>query len=188
MNEKLEQNEFVQEIPLDINFFERVDNFSPPIADKKKLEFFRKCIVDSKTKAFSYTEEILDYFLHSPSSPKGMDENEKEYFDSVPDHGIANLINIISEAFQIVGVKPSWIKDSPRKVVSLMEAAALNYVFRKSLDYQKAVKEEQLKPEEALAKLALASVIKPEYIETKILKKLSELPESVRENLFKINQ
>ncbi|MDI6821191.1 MAG: hypothetical protein QMD65_03375 [Patescibacteria group bacterium] len=187
MSEKMELQEYSPDFPLDTNFFDRLDNFFPQNPDKQKIKIFNTCVDDSKTKAFSYAEKVLDYLLYPTLSSKEIDKNKRWNSDLVSDHNIGNLLNVISSGLHVVGIDPLWVKDSRKVVIRLMEAVALDYAFRQALNYQKAVKEDHLNPEEALKKLVLANAVKPDYIETKILRKINELPEPIKENLFKTN-
>ncbi|MDI6733872.1 MAG: hypothetical protein QMD50_00010 [Patescibacteria group bacterium] len=186
MNEKLEQNEYSQDFPIDSKFFDRFDDFSPENVDEEKIKVFNNSVKEGKIKAFDYAEKTLDYLLQSSAKIQKIDKQKKWDPESAPYHDLANLLQLISTSLQVLDIRPDWLSN-PQKAIKKIEPVVLEYALHRAMNYKKAVQEDHLEPEEVLKKLALANVIKQDYIETKILKKINELPESIKENLFEIN-
>ena len=182
------QEEFV----LNEQIFDKFDTLSERASNAKKRKAIESVVAHTKRAAFEYFEESLDRFsdhqekdleaknVHSIPQRVGVRQDVKDEGE----HVFINRFGTIVFTLSTLGIFPSW-KSKLRSQKVLFEKAAFGYVTDILLQYQQALQNQE-DPQVMLEKRHLSNVVDPRYIEDHILRKIDELPPTIKENLFKI--
>ncbi|MGC9611163.1 MAG: hypothetical protein ABSE68_03035 [Minisyncoccia bacterium] len=172
-------------IRLDKTLFDRIDNLlkeTPPGEDRELLE---QILTSAKKKSFEYTEEALDMILDSEKHPE-KDEGSKEE-NNKKSHDVNNAFVNIDSMLRVLNIPNNWPSDY-RVSQPLYKVAALDYVIRHALDYEKRVLNGQEDKKEVLDDMKLTQAIDVEYMEDHIINKINNLPTGVKNNLLLVEK
>lgn len=185
MNEKPPVLENIPELSLDYGILEQLDRFVKE-HNEERYEPLKINIDAAKFEAFQYAEDALNLLLRKDIPKKYQSKHDD----------IDMSFWYIKKTLDTVGIPVNW----PQEKLSSVKGISIEYAIRSALNYQKAVSENHMSPQEAFEAIGLSDVqkfyrdretnkrkvkkIKPQFIENNILKKYNQLSDEDKKTYF----
>jgi hypothetical protein len=177
MHESFPSPENQTSVPIDQHVFERLDDITEQVSDPEEKEILEESVKVAKKRAFNFADSVLDQLISKEPIKTGKDEEEESH------KSLTDSFIVIKAALGLLHRGYDWPARTQLKLK--VEGPAFQYVLDKALAYRKMVEEERQVKEEVLKKLGIRDIVEPSFLEEKIITKFQNLPESIREGIFK---